>query len=89
MKEAQQRRCHACSRVFLGSGIQASPEQLKVARNCATAAAVMKRNLVNSVGVKDAKPNIRGGGEGAAHASMVKMYNQADILERCLDKART
>lgn len=58
-------------------------------QDLATTPAVMKSDLMNSVGVQDAKPSINRNRNGAAHAAVVQMKYKADILERGLDEIGT
>lgn len=82
MKQAEKLECHTGSGTVLRGGIEASAEKLKVSGDFSRTSTIAQRNIMNAVGMKDTKPNVDRGWQGAMHAGVIEVNPQAKVLER-------
>lgn len=81
MEKFEELERYTRSNFVLTRWVQASSKQLKVSRNFPGACTVAKGNFVYSGSVYHTKTLVAGGGGGALHTGMVKMYDKANLLE--------
>lgn len=62
MQESKKLKCYAGPDNVLRRGVKIATEQLEMSRNFSRASAIAQRNVVDAVGMENAKPDINGGG---------------------------